>query len=461
MRFDLLIKGGTVLSPKGKARADVGVLGGRVAALGANLSSAGASVVLDARGCMVLPGGVDAHTHMDLPYGRTTTADDFSTGTLAAAMGGTTTIIDFATQEKGRSLQGALDLWHEKADGRCFTDYAFHMAVTDITAKSLREFRRIIAQGLPSFKFYMAYPALMLGDKDLFKGFRRLAEEGGLAMVHAENGAMISSFLDQARAKRLRSPAWHPWAHPMLAEEEAAHRAAALAESAGVPLYIVHVTCSGALEAIRSARQRGLPVFGETCPQYLYLDDREYSRPGFEAAKFVLSPPLRPRSEQEKLWLGLRRGELQVVSTDHCSFNYRTGRGASKQLGCRDFTRIPNGVPGVETRMLLMWDAVARGRLSAGRFVELTASQPARIFGLAGRKGILVPGADADIVILDPRRKTRISAKTQFMNADYSAYEGRLVHGRIRDVFLRGRPLVLGGLPAGEGPQGAFLKRSF
>lgn len=459
MAYDLVVKGGVLLTPKGRVRADIGVRGEKVAALAPRLESRGGATV-DAKGCFVLPGGVDAHTHFDLPYRGTTTADDFSTGTLAAAMGGTTTVIDFATQERGGSMLDALDAWHGKANGKSFTDYGFHMAVTDLPGSRLGELDEVAAEGCPSFKFYMAYPGvLMLDDRHIFRGMLRLRELGALAMVHAENGGLIAELVERARAEGKTSPRWHARTRPMAAEGEAAHRAVALAEAAGCPLYVVHVTCGAAMDEIRRARARGAKVYGETCPQYLYLDDRLYGRPGFEGAKFVMSPPLRPAAQKKLLWEGLRRGWLQTVATDHCSFNYGTGRGASKRLGRRDFSLIPNGAPGVEQRLLLMWDAVAGGTLSAERFVELVAEAPARLHGLYPRKGCLKPGSDADIVVLDPRRRHRFAAKTHFANVDYEPYEGRSVRGAVRDVFLRGRRLVEAFKPAGAPPSGVFLKR--
>ncbi|HAH07650.1 MAG TPA: dihydropyrimidinase [Elusimicrobia bacterium] len=459
MGFDLIVKGGTLVSEVGFARSDIAVRAGRVAALGKKLDERGART-LDASGCFVVPGGVDAHTHFDLPFGRTTTADDFKTGSLAAACGGTTTILDFATQERGRPLKQALEEWRRKAEGRCHVDYGFHLAVVDLPESRLRELDWAVRAGCPSFKFYMAYPGrLMLDDGAIARAMLRLQDIGGLASVHAENGGLIDVLVRRALREGRRAPRWHPLTRPPAAEAEAVHRAIVLAEVTGCPLYVVHVSTAEGAGEIRRARERGLRVYGETCPQYLFLSDREYRRPGFEGAKFVMSPPLRPEGHPRRLWDALRQNWLQVVATDHCSFNYRKGRGASKQLGRKDFSRIPNGAPGVETRLPLLWDAVERGDLSPARFVELVSADPARLFGLYPRKGCLAPGSDADLAVLDPRKARLLSAKTHHANVDYSPYEGRRVRAWVRDVLLRGRPLVRSGEPVGGSPGGAFLER--
>jgi len=459
MRLDILIRGGTLLTETGPVRCDIGIRREKIAAAARGLKAPEAKVV-DASGCFVLPGGVDAHTHLDMPFAGTTTADDFATGSLAAVCGGTTTIIDFATQDKGRPMMAALEAWRRKADGRCVADYGFHMAVVDLGGGRLKEMDRIAREGCPSFKFYMAYPGrLMLDDGAIFRAMLRCRENGSVVCVHAENGGIIDALIEKALAQGRTHPRWHALTRPAQAEAEAAHRAIALAELSGAALYVVHVSTSEAAAEIRRARERGLRVFGETCPQYLYLSDNAYESPGFEGAKFVIAPPLRPAGHQRALWSAVREDWLQVVSTDHCSFNFKAGRGASKQMGRGDFSRIPGGSPGIETRVALMWDAVERGDLSPARFVQLVCANPAKMFGLYPRKGCLAPGSDADIVVLVPSVKRVLSAKTHHMNVDYSPYEGRVVRGAVRDVLIRGRFALTGFKPVGNPPRGVFLER--
>lgn len=458
---DLLVRGGTVLSAEGSRVADLAVSGGKVVSVG-DLRAWRAPASVDARGMMVLPGAVDAHTHFDMPFAGGRTADDFLTGTTAAACGGTTTIVDFATQTRGRSLREALDRWHGKADGRSAVDYGFHMAVVDLPESRLRELDAMVTAGVPSFKFYMAYPGTLMSEDDaLLRALFRSRENGGLVCVHAENGRLIEILVRRALAEGRTAPRWHAATRPAAAEAEAARRALTLSGTAGAPLYIVHVSAGETLEEARRARARGQTVLLETCPQYLFLDEKEYSRPGPAAAGAVISPPLRPREDGRALWKGISAGEFQAVATDHCSFRMRSSTGKpGKDRGRKDFSRIPNGAPGVETRLPLLWDAVSRGLLSPRRLVELVSTGPAKALGLHPRKGNLSPGADADIVVLDPRARTRLSWKTLHMAVDYNPYEGRLLRGKVRDVFVRGRAAVLGGVFVGSPSHGRFLRRS-
>ncbi|MBI5210902.1 MAG: dihydropyrimidinase [Elusimicrobia bacterium] len=460
--YDLVVRGGTVATAAGRFVADVGVRGERVAALGdLGAPPAGAKVV-DARGMIVVPGGIDAHTHLDMPFGGSTTADDFATGSEAALFGGTTTIIDFATPRRGEPLRKGLEAWRRKAEGRCSVDYGFHMVMTGAADKALREMDQLVREGVTTFKLFMAYPdRLMADDRTILRALLRTKENGGLVCMHAENGWAVETLVREALARGDTQPSFHPLTRPVAVEAEATARACMLAEVAGVPIYIMHLTSARALEEVRRARERGVAVLAETCPQYLYLHADRYDGPGAEAAKFVLSPPLRPKGDDEALWRGLREGSLQVVSTDHCSFflKPRPSR-PCKEPGRRDFSRIPNGAPGIETRMLLMWDAVQKGRLSLERFVEVTATGPARLFGLFPRKGHLSPGADADIVVIDPRKPHTITAAQHHMSVDYNPYEGKTIHGSIREVFLRGRPMVRHERFLGRPGEGRFLRRA-
>lgn len=459
MRFDLVVKGGTLLTSEGARKGDIGVRGGKIAEIGPSLSG---RKVLEAGGTYVIPGGVDVHTHLDMPLGGVTvTADDFATGSLAAACGGTTTIIDYAAQTKGRSMREALDVWRRKADGRSIVDYGFHMSLPEVTEKGLEEMDRLVREGVTTFKLFMAYPGrFMLGDGDIYRVMERSRGNGGMVLLHAENGPVIDVLTREALRRGHRSPRFHPQVRPVAAEAEAVSRALALADMAGARVYIVHLSTAKALAHVREARRAERPVFAETCPQYLYLSDKEYLRPGFEAAKYVMAPPLRPRGNEEALWEGLRSGWLQVVATDHCSFDYRgTRKRPGKELGRGDFTKIPGGVPGIETRMLLLWDAVQRGLLSQARFVEVACTAPAKLFGLYPRKGALERGSDADIVLIDPFRRHMISAKTHHMNVDYNPYEGLCTRGSVKHVLIRGRDVVRDYEPVPRPPKGVFLKR--
>src|SRR5690349_5510476 len=458
MSFDALIKNGTVVTATDTYPADVAVVDGKVAAIGKDLPLENVRQVLDASGKLVLPGGIDVHTHLDMPFGGTTSADDFETGTRAAAFGGTTTLIDFAIQYKGQPLRQAFDTWMSKAASKATCDYAFHCIVTDVSGGQLSEMNDLVHEGVTSFKLFMAYPGVfMLDDGSIFKALQTTSKNGGLVCMHAENGSAIDVIVQQALAEGKKAPKYHALTRPTTAEAEATARAIALAEMAGAPIYIVHLSCNDALEKVREARDRGLPVYAETCPQYLYLSIEDMDAPGFEGAKYVFTPPLREKWHQEKLWNGLKSDHLQVVSTDHCPFCFKE----QKEVGKDDFNKIPNGGPGIEHRLSLVYSGgVGKKRFSVNRFVELVSTTPAKIFGLYPRKGTIAVGSDADLVIFDPNREHTISAKTHHMRVDYSMFEGVKVKGMPDVVMSRGQVLVEGDNFHGKPGQGSFLKRA-
>ena len=456
-----LIRGGLVVTASDELHADVLIEDGRIAALAAHGSDAAAGWtadrVLDATDRYVIPGGVDAHTHMELPFGGTFASDTFETGTRAAARGGTTTIVDFAVQSVGHSLREGLDTWYAKADGNCAVDYAFHMIMSDVTPTTLKEMALLVQEGITSFKLFMAYPGVFYSDDgQILRAMQVAADTGGLIMMHAENGIAIDVLVEQALARGETDPRFHGEVRKALLEAEATHRAIQLARVAGSPLYVVHVSAEEAVAELAAARDKGLPVFGETCPQYLFLSTDNLAEPGFEGAKYVCSTPLRPREHQAALWRGLRTNDLQVVSTDHCPFCF-TGQ---KELGRGDFSKIPNGLPGVENRMDLLHQAVVDGHISRRRWIEIACATPARMFGLYPQKGTIAPGADADVVIYDPHATQTLSAETHHMNVDYSAYEGKTVTGRVETVLSRGVPVIEGRAYVGHAGHGAFLPRS-
>lgn len=456
--FDLIISNGIVVTATDTSHADIGISGGKVTAIAASLPRENATKVVDAKGRYVLPGGIDVHTHLDMPFGGTTSADDFETGTRAALFGGTTTLIDFAIQYKGQTLRTAFDTWMQKASSKAISDYAFHCITTDLPNARLEEMNELVREGVTSFKLFMAYPGVfMLDDATIFKALRTTAKNGAMVCMHAENGGAIDVIVQQALAEGKTAPKYHALTRPTTAEAEATARAIALAEMAGAPIYIVHLSCNDALEKVREARDRGLPAYAETCPQYLYLSLENMDAPGFEGAKYVFTPPLREKWHQEKLWEGLKHDHLQVVSTDHCPFCFKE----QKELGKDDFTKIPNGGPGVEHRMSLIFSGgVAGGRFNVNRFVEITATAPAKLFGLYPRKGTIAIGSDADLVVFDPNRKHTISAKTHHMRVDYSMFEGIQVTGMPDMIFSRGRLMVDGDTFHGKPGTGNFIKRA-
>jgi dihydropyrimidinase len=454
-----LIKNGNIVTAVDSYTADILIDGESVAMIGKDLSTVVGSVdkTIDATGKLVIPGGVDPHTHMDLPFGGTSSSDDFETGTRAAAFGGTTTIIDFAVQYKGQALNQALDAWFAKAEGKATTDYGFHLIVTDLPDERLPQLKTMIDQGVTSFKLFMAYPGVFLVDDGvIFKAMTAAGENGGLICMHAENGVVIDVLVKRAIEQGRTAPKYHALTRPTKAEAEGVHRAIAIAEMANSPVYIVHLSCYDALKEVQAARDLGLPAFAETCPQYLLLDYSLYEKPDFEGAKYVMTPPLRDKENQELLWRGLRGDDLQVISTDHCPFCFKE----QKELGRDDFSKIPNGGPGVENRMSLIYHhGVTQGRISLNRFVELTSTAAAKIFGLFPKKGTIAVGSDADIVIFDPNREQTISAATHHMRVDYSAYEGWRVKGVTETVLSRGRVTVENNEFKGKAGAGRFIKR--
>jgi dihydropyrimidinase len=452
-----LIKGGTVVTAADQYRGDVLIEGEKISLIGTALDIP-ADKTIDASGKYVLPGGIDVHTHLDMPFGGTTSADDFESGTVAAAFGGTTAVVDFAIQYRGQTLHHAFDTWMKKADGKAAIDYGFHMIMTEVTDQTEAEMDALVRQGVTSFKLFMAYPGVfMLDDASIFRALLRSGKNGGTICMHAENGGVIDVLVQRALAAGHTAPKYHALTRPARAEAEATHRAIALAEIADVPIYIVHLSAAEALDMVTAARDRGLPAYAETCPQYLFLSYDNYEEPGFDGAKYVMSPPLREKKKQDQLWRGLAFNDLQAISTDHCPFCMKE----QKELGKNDFSKIPNGAPGIETRMSLVYDGGVRsGRLSLNRFVELTSTSPAKIFGLFPRKGTIAPGSDADIVVFDPNRTVTLSARTLHMKVDYNPYEGRQVTGAADTVLSRGRLVIENGKFVGKAGAGSFIKRA-
>jgi dihydropyrimidinase len=455
----ILIKNGRVVTAVDDYFADVYVEGEKVAMIGKDLKVQ-ADKTIDAKDRLVIPGGIDPHTHFDMPFGGTMSADDFETGTRAAAFGGTTTIVDFAIQQKGESTLKGLETWHAKAEGKATIDYGFHMIVTDMPDERLPEMRKLSDEGVTSYKLFMAYPGVLyVDDGTLYRAFRQSAENGTRICMHAENGIVIDEIVKAAVRDGKLAPRWHAHTRPTRMEAEGVHRAIAIAEVANVPLYIVHLSCSDALEEVKRARARGVDVIAETCPQYLFLDETIYDREGFEGAKWVMTPALREKWNQDKLWQGLVFRDLETIATDHCPFCFKD----QKELGKDSFTKIPNGAPGVENRMSLIYNGgVVQNRISLNRFVELTSTAAAKAFGLFPKKGTVAVGSDADIVIFDPNRKETISIKndkTHHMRVDYSAYEGFQVQGFTETVLSRGRVVIEKHSQVTQGG-GRFIKRA-
>ena len=456
----LLIANGRVVTASDDYAADVYCENGVITAIGRNLPAHrfSADRTIDAKGQYVIPGGIDVHTHLNMPFGGTTSADDFESGTIAAAFGGTTSLIDFAIQYRGQTMRHALDDWRKRADGKAVIDYGFHMIVTELEDAGLSEMDRMVRdEGITSFKLFMAYPGVfMVDDQTIFRALRRTGENGGLVCMHAENGGVIDELVKEALRKGQTAPKYHALTRPSRAEGEATGRAIALSEMARVPVYIVHLSAADALEKVKEARDSGLPAYAETCPQYLFLSYDNYEEPGFDGAKYVMSPPLREKWHQDVLWKGLQKNDLQVISTDHCPFCMAE----QKELGRNDFSKIPNGAPGIETRLTLVHDGgVRNGRISMNRFVELCSTTPARMFGLFPRKGTIAVGSDADIVVFDPNKRMTLGVKTLHMKVDYNPYEGRAVLGAPSAVIVNGNVVIEGDQFVGKKGAGRFLKR--
>ena len=451
-----LIKNAKLINADGSQDADVLVDAEIIVKVGESIED-NADRIIDASGKYVIPGGIDVHTHLDMPFGGTVSSDNFETGHIAAAHGGTTSHIDFVIQGKGQSLAEAIDIWHGKAEGKACVDYGFHMAITDMTDSVMDELPTLVHAGISTIKLFMAYKnVLQVDDETLFKSLQIAGENGILTCVHAENGDAIDVLIKQMLAEGKTDPIYHAKSRPHWAEAEATSRAIHLAAIADAPLFVVHLTCASALEQIKIARAKGLKAMAETCVQYLFRTEEDLARPGFEGAKYVCSPPLRTEEDQKALWDGLINGDLASISTDHCTFNYV----GQKDLGKDDFSLIPNGLPGIEDRMMVMHHhGVGGGKFSLERWVEITSTNPAKTFGMYPRKGVIAEGSDADLVIWDPEKEHTISAETHHMNIDYNLYEGMEVKGMPEIVFSSGRIVVEDGEFKGKVGAGNFIRR--
>lgn len=453
--MSILIRNGRIVTASEDYVADIYIEGETVHSIGKNLPMQ-ADQIIDAGGKVVMPGGIDPHVHLQMPFMGTWSSDSYETGTLAALHGGTTMVIDFVLQTQGKSLHHALEAWRGRSDGNCYGDYSFHIAVTDYNNDTRQEIGSLVEnEGITSFKTFMAYKgALMIDDGQMVDLMQEVKRHGGMVTVHATNGDMIDKLIAKHRAEGKLSPLYHYLSQPEVTEAEASGRFADMAHYTGVQGYIVHMTCQGALDAVRRATFRNQKVYAETCIQYLVLDASLYEKDP-EGAKWVMSPPLRQKKDQEALWAGIDQGLVQLVATDHCPFTWE-----QKMMGKDDFSKIPNGHPAIEHRMELLWsEGVAKGRISANKYVELSSANAARIFGMYPKKGCIAPGSDADIVIFDPNERHTLSAKTHHMNVDYSAYEGHEVQGKCKTVILRGKVAVDEGKVLIEKGYGQYVKR--
>ncbi len=454
-----LIRNGHIITASDDYIGDIFIDGETVKQIGASLDIS-ADKVIDASGKYVIPGSIDPHTHMELPFGGTFSSDDFKTGTIAAAHGGTTTIVDFAVQGKGQTLQEGLDTWHAKAKDKCAIDYGFHLICTDFGDDAAPQLHKIMdEEGVSSFKLFMAYPGVFLmDDATIYRVMKAAGPKGGITMIHAENGVVINEIIKETLAEGHTTPRYHAISRPPAAEAEGVHRAIAMSELAKAPVYIVHVSCSEALDEIKAARDKGLPVHGETCTQYLTLDVSCYDEEGFDGfagAKYVMTPPIRPAKNHGPLWNGLKNGSLELVSTDHCPFFLK----GQKELGRGDFTKIPNGGPGVEPRLAIVYDGAMKHGFSLNRWVEMTSTAAAKRFGMYPRKGTIAIGSDADIVVFDPAKPVTWGTEREHMNTDYSLFEGLQTTGDVETVLLRGKVIIENGEYVGTPGEGQFLKR--
>lgn len=454
--MSLLIKNGRIITSSEDYHADIFIEGEEISAIGKNLNVT-ADQIIDANGLMIFPGGIDPHVHLDMPFMGTYSSDNYETGTLAALHGGTTMVIDFVLQTQGKSLHHALEQWQSRSIGNCYGDYSFHMAVTDFNEDTKNEIIQMVEEeGITSFKTFMAYKgALMIDDRQMVGLMQEVKKCGGMVTVHATNGDMIDFLIAKHRAEGKLSPLYHYLSQPEITEAEASGRFADMANYTGVTAYVVHMTCEGALNHIRDIERRNQKVYAETCIQYLILDASLYER-DFEGAKWVMSPPLRQKKDQETLWAGINQGSVQVVATDHCPFMW-----AQKLMGEHDFSKIPNGHPAIENRMeLLFSEGVQKGRITLNKFVEVTSTNAAKIFGLFPRKGCVAVGSDADLILFDPNAQHTLSVKTHHMNVDYSAYEGWKLQGKCKATILRGQVAVDNGEVKINKGYGQFIKRN-
>ena len=449
-----LFKNGTVVSGRGTRRADVLVENEKILQVGRNLSDPLARAI-DVTGKLLMPGFIDAHTHFDLDVCNTTTADDFDSGTKSAIRGGTTTIVDFACPNKGESLHHGLDLWHRKADGKCWCDYGFHMTIDDWNAEIEKEIDDMYAAGISSFKMYMTYPAMMIGDEAMYKALKKLKEKGGICGVHCENSGVINALTEEKKAAGEMGVSSHPETRPDFLEAEAVSRLLRIAQAVDIPVVIVHLTNAATLAEVTAARRRGQKVYVETCPQYLVLDDSVYYNEDFSrAARYVCAPPLRKPEDCRALWAGLRKGDIQTISTDHCAFTL-----AQKDAGRGDFTKIPGGLPGVEARGELVYSfGVTTRKISLATMCKVLSENPAKLYGIFPRKGVIAPGADADIVVYDPQADHILRAEDMVSRAGYTPYEGFVTHGSVSQVWLRGKLMVENGHVIGE-QEGQYIVR--